>query len=57
MYDFRCKKCNSLLAKEEIVIGKMQIKCYNCNEFNDLDYLSEEVNKLQGVFTADLITV
>lgn len=35
MKDFRCKKCNKLLAKEKI-IGVLEIKCTRCNTVNSI---------------------
>ena len=36
--DVRCAKCGQLLAKEAILLGVLQIKCYNCNEFNTVNF-------------------
>lgn len=33
MKDFRCKKCNKLLAKEKIN-GTLEIKCTRCGTIN-----------------------
>jgi phage FluMu protein Com len=38
MYDFRCRKCEHLLAKEEIIFGKIEVKCKYCHSINILDY-------------------
>jgi len=37
MIELRCKRCNALLAKEEIRDGCVEIKCYHCNTYNIID--------------------
>lgn len=34
MKELRCVKCNKLLAKEEKLQGKLEIKCSRCNKLN-----------------------
>jgi len=34
MNELRCVKCNKLLAKEENLQGKLEIKCTRCNLLN-----------------------
>jgi phage FluMu protein Com len=36
MFDVRCPRCNSLLCKEEIRDGKLEIKCPKCNTYVDV---------------------
>jgi phage FluMu protein Com len=47
MLDFRCKKCNALLAKEAIVLGTLEIKCKNCGAYNTVDVNKLDVNSLK----------
>ena len=54
MTDFRCRKCNHLLAKEEVVFGKVEIKCYACNELNVVEY---EYPLNQVTYSAEIITI
>jgi len=51
MNEFRCKRCGHLLAKEEIIFGQVEIKCYACNELNTITY---DYN-IQQTYTAELI--
>lgn len=37
MNEIRCVKCNKLLAREENLKGKIEIKCNRCNELNDIN--------------------
>ena len=37
MQELRCKKCGKLLCKEDILHGKIEIKCYSCNMINAFD--------------------
>lgn len=34
MIEYRCKKCGTLLMKESIKSGCIEIKCPRCNTFN-----------------------
>lgn len=36
MIDYRCRKCNSLLFKEDIRKGEVEIKCPKCNTYNTI---------------------
>ena len=54
--EFRCRKCGHLLAKEEILFGTLEIKCYSCNELNFLDYDFKELNnvvRFPSMFTTE----
>jgi len=44
--EFRCEKCGKLLAKEEILYGQIEIKCYACNHYNIYRFVA-------SMFTAD----
>ncbi len=48
--EFRCSNCRNLLAMEYIYAGRLQIKCYNCNEVNVINFRTtkEELLKLIG---------
>ena len=48
--EFRCPVCRSLLAKEYIYAGRLQIKCHKCNEICDIDFKTtkSELLKLAG---------
>lgn len=52
LHDVRCKECGALLAKEDITIGDLEIKCYRCNEVNNCEYNSKF---LESLTTADLV--
>ena len=54
MSDFhtiRCEECGSIICKENIEIGEVEIKCYRCNHFNYINYDSKII---QDLFTAAL---
>jgi phage FluMu protein Com len=34
MREFRCKYCNKLFFKGDVIIAKIEIKCRNCKNFN-----------------------
>ena len=53
MNDFRCKRCGHLLAKEEVLFGEIEIKCYACNELNTLSY-EYNIYEKSTTHTADL---
>jgi phage FluMu protein Com len=46
--EFRCIKCRSLLGKEYIYAGRLEIKCPNCNTMNVINFKTTkaEVDKL-----------
>lgn len=35
MKEYRCKKCNKLLFKENIKSGKVEIQCQRCKTINE----------------------
>lgn len=35
--ELRCTTCRKLLALEYIYSGRLSIKCYACNQINDID--------------------
>ena len=45
MIELRCKKCNALLMKEEIIVGSIEIKCRNCGTYNYLS-VDKYISKL-----------
>ena len=49
--EIRCIECNSLICKENIEVGEVQIKCYRCNFLNILNH---ESKILESIFTAAL---
>lgn len=49
LHETRCKQCDTLLCKENIEIGDIEIKCYRCNKLNYLEYSSKVIENL---FTA-----
>jgi LSD1 subclass zinc finger protein len=54
--EFRCSKCRTLLAREHILAGWQEIKCYNCNETNVIDFKTTkaEIIKVFGIGLSDL---
>lgn len=51
LHDIRCEKCGTLLCKEDIEIGEVEIKCYRCNHYNRLEWDSKIV---ESILTAAL---
>jgi len=51
LHELRCEQCNTLLAKENVEIGDIEIKCYRCNKMNYFAYNSKII---EGLFTAAL---
>jgi len=49
LHDIRCEQCGTLLCKENIEIGDIEIKCYRCNKLNFLVYNSKII---ESIFTA-----
>lgn len=45
----RCEKCGTLLYKESIEVGEIEVKCYRCNTINYFAYSSKILDSL---FTA-----
>ena len=45
MIQIRCRKCNTLLAKEEIRDGYIEIKCPRCNTYNTIDRITIDKTK------------
>jgi len=37
MFEYRCKKCKTLLMKESVRDGLVEIKCPRCNTFNTIE--------------------
>ena len=52
LHNIRCEQCGTLLCKENIEIGDIEIKCYRCDRMNFFAYESKIVESL---FTATLI--
>ena len=46
MIEIRCKKCSTLLLKENIRDGCIEIKCPRCNTFNIIDRIVIKQNTL-----------
>jgi len=51
LHEIRCEQCHTLLCKENVEIGDIEIKCYRCNYLNYFSYNSKVVESL---FTAAL---
>jgi len=49
LHEARCDQCGTLLCKENIEIGDVEIKCYRCNKLNSFSYSSKVLDSL---FTA-----
>jgi phage FluMu protein Com len=49
LHEVRCEKCGTLLCKESVEIGDIEIKCYRCNKMNYYNYSSKV---LESIFTA-----
>jgi phage FluMu protein Com len=49
LHTIRCEKCGSIICKENIEIGEVEIKCYRCNHFN---YFNYESKIIESIFTA-----
>ena len=55
LHEFRCEKCGTLLVKEDIEIGEIEIKCYRCNFMNYFNHQSEVISKLfDSIFSAEI---
>jgi phage FluMu protein Com len=52
LHELRCEKCGALLAKEDITIGDIEIKCHRCNCMNNYEYNSKF---LDSITTSDLL--
>lgn len=37
MFDVRCRNCNTLLLRENLRDGCIEIKCPRCNAYNTID--------------------
>ena len=51
LQELRCEKCGTLLTKENIEIGEIEIKCYRCNWLN---YFSFQSRLLDSIFSAEI---
>jgi len=49
LHTIRCEECGSIICKESVEIGEIEIKCYRCNHFNYLNYTSKII---ESIFTA-----
>lgn len=46
LHELRCENCGTLLSKENIEIGELEIKCYRCNHYNYFDYQSKLLDNI-----------
>ncbi len=51
LHEIKCENCGTLLFKENVEIGEIEVKCYRCNFMNYLNYQSK---LLDSIFSADL---
>ena len=51
LHNLRCEQCNALLAKEDIALGGIEIKCSRCNKMNWFEYTAK---LFESMFTATI---
>ena len=49
--DLRCEQCGTLLSREDIEIGEIEIKCYRCNFMN---YFTYQSRLLESIFSGEI---
>jgi len=52
LHDLRCEKCGALLAREDVALGDIEIKCYRCNKMNLYKYEGRFIEALAESMTA-----
>ena len=51
LHEIKCENCGTLLFKEAVEIGEIEIKCYRCNYMNYLNYQSR---LLENLFSGEI---
>jgi len=56
LQEFRCQRCHTLLCKEDIESGEIEIKCYRCNYLNRYGVERQGESRLMKLL-ADILSV